>query len=104
MITLEELSKIQKEYVDVKITYFWKKIEPTETMYPVVVIEKVVIWFKSPNVELWKYIMTNLSDGFEITIRGTRNRTHDYLDDCYANVLDEINSQRAVLGLATVHR
>jgi hypothetical protein len=104
MITPEELSRIQEENDNIKVTYFWKQIKPTDTLNPAVAVEKVSVWFKSPNVDLWKYIMTTLSDGFEIQIRGTRNQIHDSLDDCYAAVLGDVNIERAKLGLGTVSR
>lgn len=100
LLGLHDIAKIQQSNTDVQITYSWDSSTDTALSK----IRNVDIFFKRPNVPLWQHLMTSLTDGFDIVIRGTRNGNHDTLDQCYADVLDEVNRARAALGLTEVAR
>ncbi len=101
MLTLQHIAQMQQQHKgEIAINYLW---EPTSNV-PVATIRRVWITFLKPNVNMWKWIMTQTTDGFEIRVSGTRNKDHDGLDDCYAAVLEEVNKERARIGLDTVSR
>ena len=96
MITIETIRDMQLVGVgSLAINYGW---EPT-TKTDKAILSRVWITFLKPSPATWKCLMTNVTDGFEIRVIGTRNKDHDGLDDCYVAVLDEVNKERERLGL-----
>ncbi len=83
-----------------RVSYQW---HPSSNK-PVADIRVVHICFVKADVPLWVYLMSRVTDNFEISIFGTRNMIHDGLDQCYVEVLAEVNGARAKVGLAEVHK
>ena len=48
--------------------------------------------------------MTQTTDDFEICVTGTRNKPYDGLDDQYVKFLDEVNAERAKIGLSEIYK
>lgn len=101
MLTLQSITTMQELHKgEISVNYLW---EPSSNV-PVAKIALVWITFLKPNADMWKYLMTQTTDNFELRVSGTRNTTHEYLEDCYAGVLDEVNTERAKIGLVVVGR
>lgn len=101
MLTLQNIKIIQEsEGAHVSVDYFWED----HTKKPEGELRKVWITFQKPHPLLWKYLMTETTNGFEIAIRGTRNKIHDGLDLCYAQHLEEVNRIRSTLKLSPIHK
>ena len=101
MLTLQSIATMQQLHKgEISVNYLW---EPSSNV-PVATIRRVWITFLKPNAPMWKYIMTEPTDGFELRVSGTRHQIHDGLDECYAAVLYEVNTERAKIGLDRVNR
>ena len=101
MLTLQHIAQMQQQHKgEISVNYMW---EPTSNV-PVATIRRVWITFLKPNVSMWKWIMTQPVDGFELRVSGTRHQPHDGLDPEYLAVLDEVNKERAKIGLDMVHK
>lgn len=101
MLTLQHIAQLQEsEQGVISVNYSWKSL----SNIPVAKLQRVWIAFLKPHPLLWKYIMTQTTDDFEIRVTGTRNKPHDGLDDQYVKFLEEVNAERAKIGLSEIYK